>query len=96
MRLNAEQIQQAIEQLEAQPIPKGHWIMPHLERRFGEHTYFIGKNGLHIVEPAVGDAADSRRGVVVSLATWTGETSANLEPHDPEPTALVIEIDAKD
>ena len=50
--------------------------------------------GLNIVEPIEAEQNDGRRGVVVNLASWADETKASLEPHEPEPTEVVVDLKA--
>ena len=92
MKMNSAQIEQTLHQFKAQAIPAGHPAMPQLERLFGAHTFFLDSEGLNIVEPVV-EQNDGRRGVVVNLASWTDETKASLEPHEPESTDLVVDLE---
>ena len=94
MKMNSAQIEQTLNQFDAQAIPAGHPAMPQLERLFGGHTFFLDSEGLNIVEPVEAEQNDRRRGVVVNLASWADETKASLEPHDPEPTEVVVELKA--
>jgi hypothetical protein len=94
MKMNSAQIEQTLQQFRAQAIPVGHPVMPQLERLFGDHTYFLDGKGLNIVEP-VNEEQDSGRAVVVNLANWADRTEKNnLEPHSPEVTELVIDLEA--
>ena len=93
MKMNPAQIKQTLHQFEAQAIPAGHPAMPQLERLFGGHTFFLDGEGLNIVEPVEAEQNDRRRGVVVNLASWTDETKASLEPHEPESTELVVDLE---
>ena len=93
MKMNSAQIEQTLQQFQAQPIPPGHPVMPQLERLFGDHTYFLDGKGLNIVEPVEAEQNDRRRGVVVNLATWTDAAKTSLEPHDPESTDLVVDLE---
>ena len=93
MKMNSAQIEQTLNQFDAQPIPAGHPAMPQLERLFGGHTFFLDGEGLNIVEPVEAEQNDRRRGVVVNLASWTDESKASLEPHDPESTDLVVDLE---
>ena len=92
MKMNSAQIEQTLNQFDAQAIPAGHPAMPQLERLFGGHTFFLDSEGLNIVEPVV-EQNDGRRGVVVNLASWADETKASLEPHEPESTDLVVDLE---
>jgi hypothetical protein len=93
MKMNSAQIKQTLHQFDAQAIPAEHPAMPQLERLFGGHTFFLDSEGLNIVEPVEAEQNDRQRGVVVNLANWTDETKASLEPHEPESTELVIDLE---
>lgn len=92
MKLNAAQIEQTQQQLQADAIPTEHPAMAQLERLFGEHTYFLDGTGLSIVEPIVTDQTNTRMGMVVSLANWTNGETKSLEAHAPEPTDRMINL----
>jgi hypothetical protein len=93
MKMNSAQIKQTLHQFEAQAIPAGHPVMPQLERMFGEHTYFLDGNGLNIVEPVEPEQNDGLRGVVVNLASWVDDKTESLQPHKPESTDLVVDLE---
>lgn len=94
MKLNTTQIERTLHQFDAQAIPAEHPAVPKLEQLFGNHTYFLDNNGLSIVEPVEAEQTDGRLGVVVTLASWTDDSAASLQPHEPEPTELVIDLEA--
>ena len=92
MKMNSAQIKQTLHQIDAQAIPAGDPAMPQLERLFGGHTFFLDSEGLNIVEPVV-EQNDGRRGVVVNLASWTDADKVSLQPHEPESTDLVVDLE---
>jgi hypothetical protein len=99
MKMNSAQIERTLhkmnaEELNAQPIPAEHPMMPQLERLFGDHTYFLDDNGLSIVEPLEAEKADGHLGVVINLASWTDAGAQSLQPHRPEPTGTVVDLEA--
>ena len=51
MKLTSTQIEQTLDQFEAEPIPENHPMVPQLNEVFGEHTYFVNSDGLIILEP---------------------------------------------
>src|SRR5215475_87283 len=64
MKLTSAQVERTLGQFEARIIPDDHPVIPQLNDLFGEHTFFLDRNGLNIVEPAeaaAGAAAQSRR-----------------------------------
>ena len=93
MKMNSAQIGQTRNQLNAEAIPEEHPAMPQLKRLFGDHTYFLDGNGLNIVEPVEVEPNDGRRGVVVNLANWTDDKATSLQPHEPESTDLVVDLE---
>jgi hypothetical protein len=93
MKMTSTEITQTLGQFAAEAIPAEHPVIPSLERLFGEHTYFLDSNGLNIVEPVDGEQSDGRRGVVVNLASWTDQSATGLQPHEPEPTDVVVKLE---
>jgi hypothetical protein len=98
MKLSTARVQHTLEQLEEQaafgqtvPIPEGNPILPKLNELYGDHTFFLDSDGLHIVEPAAGDGG-APTGQVVKLATWNDAGHTSLAAHRPEPTSIVIAL----
>jgi hypothetical protein len=99
MKMNSSQIERTLDTLNAaalnaEAIPAEHPMMSQLERLFGDHTYFLDSRGLNIVEPVEAGHVDGRLGVVVNLASWTDGKAESLQPHQPEPTEMVIDLEA--
>ena len=95
MKMNSAQIEQTLQQFQAEALPVGHPVMSQLERLFGDHTYFLDDKGLNIVEPVDDERDGGRQAVVVNLADWNDRAVRNsLEPHPPEVTELVIDLKA--
>jgi hypothetical protein len=92
MRLTSALVQRTLSQFEAQAIPDNHPSMPDLNRTFGDHTFFIDGDGLHIVEPAVPDDNGHETGQVVKVASWQDADRTSLIAHPPEPTDVVVEL----
>jgi hypothetical protein len=93
MKMTSAQVERTLNQLEAEAIPDAHPVVPQLQRLFGDHTYFIDNSGLNIVEPTGADQHGTQLGLVVNLASWTESTPRSLEPHEPEPTDVVVKLD---
>ena len=90
MKMNSAQIERTLEQFEGEVVPENNPAIPRLKRIFGDHTYFLDKSGLNIVEPAEPDHKAVRLGVVVNIADWAEEGSPDLAPHDPQKTGLLV------
>ena len=74
MKMNSAQIEQTLQQFQAEALPVGHPVISQLERLFGDHTYFLDDKGLNIVEPVDEEQDGGRQAVVVNLADWNDRT----------------------
>jgi hypothetical protein len=94
MRLSTAAVARTVTQFEATPLPEDHPLVGQLNRVFGDHTFFLDKNGLHIVEPAGPAQASAKKATVVRLASWEDASRSRLQPHDPEPTDVIVKLAA--
>ncbi|MGH6988374.1 MAG: hypothetical protein ACREFD_12755 [Stellaceae bacterium] len=91
MKLSPVMTKQTLDQLDAQAVPDNNPAMPRLNELFGDHTFFIGDNGLHIVEPADSQAGEPV-GRVLKVASWSDEEHTALRPHEPETTEATVSL----
>ena len=70
-------------------------MVPQLNSLFGDHTFFLDGNGLSIVEPRETTDNGAQTAQVVKLAGWNDADRTSLIPHEPEPTDVVVVLDAK-
>jgi len=68
--------------------------LPQLTRLFGDHTFFLDRAGLNIVEPTGSAPTGAQSCQVVNLANWNDADPPALEPHEPTPTDIVIQFEA--
>ena len=90
MKLNSAQVEQALTQFEGVVLPNDDPAVRELNALFGDHTFFLDRNGLNVVEPNEDAQAGAPEGTVVNLASWTDESMDGLVPHEPEPTKVVL------
>ena len=76
----------------AQPLPDDHPLVDKLNGIFGEHTFLIGADGLHIVERRDGERSDANTAAVVKVASWEDASRTRLQAHEPEPTDVVVKL----
>lgn len=92
MKLSARQIERTTEQISAQALPDDHPMMAELIPLFGQHTYFLDKDGLEIVEKT-GDLPDgTTTASIIKLASWADMERTTLAPHDPQPTDVLVRL----
>lgn len=89
MKLKENQVDQVLDQLPAEVIPDDHPTVQQLEKVFGPHTFFIGSEGLHVVERGSGAAAGEQAAYVVKVAHWADDQKTSLIPQDAEVTDTV-------
>lgn len=93
MRLTTASLERTVRQFKAEPVPEDHPLADKLNSVFGEHTFFLGADGLHIVEPTGSAQSDANTATVVKVASWEDASRTRLQPHEPELTDVVVDLD---
>jgi hypothetical protein len=93
MKLSTAWVDQTQSQFDVEALPENHPAAGKLNETFGEHTFFVGAEGLHIVEEIESLKAGSGALEVVKLASWRDDKRDTLEIHDPEPVGVVVAAD---
>jgi hypothetical protein len=93
MKMDPENIERTLQQVEAVALPENHPAIPKLTDLYGEHSFFLDNSGLMIVEPAESDDPGARKGQVVKLAAWSNAERTSLAPHPPQTTEIVVVLD---
>ena len=95
MRLTTKQIEHTLDQIPAQAIPDDNPVIAQLNHTYGDHTFFLDQDGLHIVEGVVNDDGldtATETANVVRLASWTDAGCTTLAAHQPQVTETTVEI----
>ncbi|HEY4163043.1 MAG TPA: hypothetical protein VGM59_08270 [Dongiaceae bacterium] len=90
MRLSNVQVKDVLNQMDTQVIPADHPAVQQLERTFGDHTFFLGKEGLHVVERGEKETTEDDYAYAVKVATWSDEQRTSLQP---QPAELLKRVD---
>jgi hypothetical protein len=93
MKMDPENIERTLQQVEAVALPENHPAIPKLTDLYGEHSFFLDNSGLMIVEPAESDDSGARKGQVVKLAAWSNAERTSLAPHPPQTTEVLVVLD---
>jgi hypothetical protein len=101
MRLSDALIDQTLYQLgkqgglhDARAIADSNPMMVQLNALYGDHTFFLDSQGLHIVEPVEPDGG-LQMGRVVKLADWGDDERTSLTPHPAEPTDVLVSLESE-
>jgi len=93
MKLTSEQVAVVKEQLGADPIEDENPAMDTLCNTFGEHTFYLGADGLFVLEPAVEEAPQQGEPAqLVLVAAWTDEQRTALKPVEPQVSDMVVDL----
>jgi hypothetical protein len=95
MKLNSALVDRTLNQFEAQAIPENHPVVPQLNSLFGDHTFFLNGSGLNIVEPTGTTDTGAQTAQVIKIAGWNDADRTTLVPHEPEPTDVVVVLNAQ-
>lgn len=96
MRLTTAALERTMKQFNAQPVPDDHPLVDRLNSVFGEHTFLLGAEGLHIVERTDSAPSEGNTAAVVKVASWEDATRTRLKAHQPEPTDVVVKLEPDD
>jgi hypothetical protein len=104
MKLSTARVKRTLGQLAQQdgientvPVPEDSPVAPQLVSFFGDHTFFLDSEGLHIVEPAEpAIAGDEPAGQLIKIASWADADHTTLAAQEPEPTEIVVMLGADD
>jgi hypothetical protein len=93
MRLDADMVERALDQFEAEALPNDHPAVPKLNEVFGDNTYFLDGEGLHIIEPAAG-VADHLIGDALTVGRWeSGRSGLTLQ--EPEAADITVDLGSR-
>jgi hypothetical protein len=71
MKLNSTQLDRTLSQFHAEVLPDNHPVVRQLNDLFGDHTFFLDRSGLNVLEPAEMPRKEVQAGEIVNLASWS-------------------------
>lgn len=89
MRLSEVQKQRVHDHTGATMVPDDNPSMPLLKQNFGDHTFFLDNEGLHVWEAVEDDPSDTAKLVGVRIASWSNDENNALVPHEPAPSHVI-------
>ena len=92
MKLSRREIKQVSIQMQAEPIPGDHPALPHLKTYIGDHTFYIGSEGVFIWEYADGDGEEDKRINALRVASWADPGKLTVAMHKPQLTETAIKL----
>ncbi|MFQ5764439.1 MAG: hypothetical protein ACE5GT_05880 [Rhodospirillales bacterium] len=92
MILSADQVEQIRDRLGIDPVPGDYPGLSELQKVFGDHSFYLTADGLHVWEYA--NAAGGDKVVAVKVASWANEEKSDLGVHTPEVTDVTVDLAA--
>lgn len=92
MKLNSRQIASVKQELSLDPLEEENPAMEALRDTFGDHTFYVGTDGLFVIEPANDPTHRSEPAHFVLVAAWTDEQRTALQPVPQQATELVVDL----
>ena len=104
MKLTDANIKTVKETLGADPLEADNPAIEPLTQNFGEHTFYVGQEGLFVFEPdaeandpeqANGEDKEADDGNTVRLmliAAWTDEKREAIRAVEPQPTEMTVSL----
>ena len=92
MKLNANQIAAVKQDLSADPLEEQNPAMDALRKAFGDHTFYVGSEGLFVVEPVEDEKHPGEPAQLVLVAAWADDEKKSLQPVPPQQTQTVVDL----
>ena len=96
MKLSQREIEQVQVQMKAEPMPGDHPALPYLKTSIGDHTFYIGSDGVFIWESAgddgEGDGEEGNRIIAFRVASWADPDKRTIAIHTPQMTETAIRL----
>lgn len=92
MKLSGHEIKRVHVTMQAEPMPDDHPALPHLKTYVGDHTFYIGSDGVFIWEYADGDGEEDERINALRVASWADSGKRTVAIHQPQQTETVIKL----
>ena len=93
MKLSTDQIKQLHEKKGITPLPEDYSPMSELIRAFGDHTFYLTADGLHMWETIEVSGAEGQVIIAVEIASWANGGKTDLSLHKQQLTDVTIKLD---
>lgn len=92
MKLNSKQIDAVKQDIGADPLEQDNPAIEALRGAFGDHTFYVGVEGLFVLEPVNDSSHPGDPAQLVLVAAWTDEQKNALQPIPPKASEKVVDL----
>ena len=93
MKLSTNQIEQIHEKLGIHPLPDNYAPLAKLREVFGDQTFYLTADGLHMWGYAEVTGAEGQVIIAMEIASWANGGNTDLSPHKPQLTDVTVKLD---
>ena len=92
MKISEHEIKEIHEKLGIHPLPDDYTTLANLREVFGDQTFYMTADGLHIWEYADVAGAEGQVIIALKVASWANETKTDLSIHKPQLTDVTVKL----
>ena len=92
MMLTDEQVAAVKAQLDVDALEESNPSMDMLRKQFGEHTFYVGEDGLFMFEPVNAPSHPGQPAHMVQVGAWTDENRNAMKPMPHKVTDVLIDL----
>ena len=92
MKLSTNQIEQIQEKLWKHPLPDDYAALAKLRKAFGDQTFYLLADGLHIWEYVEVAGAEGQVIIALKVAAWANEEKSDLSLLKPQLTDVTVRL----
>ena len=94
MKLTATQIKQVEDQIGMSPISDDEPFVSQLSEVFGDHTFYLQEDGLHMLTLHAELEYGAQVANMVHVAQWSTDEAISLVPCEPDLTDIYVDLSA--
>lgn len=92
MKLTADLIKLIHDKKGIDPLSEDYPAINELKRAFGQNTFYLTDNGLHVWEYIEIPGAEGQLIVAVRVASWANDEKSDIALHVPQLTEITIKV----
>jgi hypothetical protein len=92
MMLTEEQVAAIKRQLDIEALEESNPSMDMLRKQFGEHTFYVGEDGLYMFEGLDAPSHPGQPANMVQVGAWTDENRNAMKPVKHNVTDVLVDL----
>ncbi|MDX5361427.1 MAG: hypothetical protein LPL00_08330 [Alphaproteobacteria bacterium] len=95
MRLTEAQVTAVRNALDVEPVEEDNPAMETLRNALGDHTFYLGQEGLFVFEPVPAEQANGEGtpAQLILVAAWTDEERKAVQAVEPQVTNVTVDLE---